>query len=123
MGIPPTIDLALVQKLQNQLREIEKGRIDGKFLDSTGAVVSGQTIIHHLLSEAHQVVGELLIFQELADSRDTSPLSEMMGDLVDTARSTKESLLGYAQSVTKEARKVSLPTVHFLQDSLGIAHL
>ena len=115
-----SIDLALVQKLQDQLREIEAGRIDGKFLDSTGAIVSGQTIIHQLLSEAHEVVGELLIFQEVDDTRNASPLAEIMGDLIETARAAKESLLEYVQSMTKEARKVSLPTVHFLQDSLGM---
>jgi hypothetical protein len=111
LSVNPSIDLALVQRLQDQLREIEKGRIEGEFHDSTGAIVSGQTIIHQLLSEAHEIVGELLVFQDVGD---TSELSDMMRDLA-----SKESLVGYLQSVAKESRKVSLPTVHFLQDSLG----
>jgi hypothetical protein len=75
----PSIDIALVQRLHDQLREIEKGRVDRKFLDSTGAIVTGQTILNQLLSEAHEIVNGMLAFQEAAD---TSQLSELMVDLV-----------------------------------------
>jgi hypothetical protein len=64
------------------------------------------------------LVALLLIYPDFSMAR--SGFS--MVDLVDTALVTKDTLVGYLQSVTEESRKVSLPTVHFLQDSLGSYH-
>jgi hypothetical protein len=112
--------------LQDQLGEIEQGRTDGKFLDVDGQIARGQAILNQLLrfvsyllmlSDAHDIVTELVIYQE---GKEAHPLSERMQELVSQAGETKDSLIHHIADTALEARKVSLSTIHYLKDSLGI---
>jgi hypothetical protein len=49
LGLANTIDPVQIQKLQDQLGEIEQGRVDGKFLDAQGQIAPGQAILNQLL--------------------------------------------------------------------------
>jgi hypothetical protein len=117
-----------IQELQDQLGEIEQGRVDGKFLDDQNHIAPGQAILNQLLrytlflkiSDAHDLVTEMLVFQESEESRDAHPLSDRLYDLVDQAQETKKALIHYVAETTEEARRFSLSTVHALKNSLGM---
>jgi hypothetical protein len=122
------VDAILIQKLQDQLGDIEQGRVDGKFYDDQGQIAPGQAILNQLLrypwrltrSDAHDIVSEILIFQEAEESQESIPLSERLCDLIEQARETKEILVHYIAETAQEARRVSLSTIHALKNSLGI---
>lgn len=62
-------------------------------------------------------------FQEIAEAPVVTPLAEVLHEVLGHARDTKETVVHYVQNTAETARKVSLPTIHFLQDSLGASFL
>jgi hypothetical protein len=124
LGVTPVIDGALLQKLRDQLSEVERDSA----VVAQGVPIPVQAILVKTIKEAHEIVTELRVFQELAESPDSTPLTDILNDLIGHARDTKETLLAYMESVAIEAKKVlsfislfkvSLPTVHYLFDSLA----
>jgi hypothetical protein len=71
-----------------------------------------------MLSDAHDIATEMVIFQEI-ESPEIHPFSERLDELIEQAGDIKEALLHYLADTAQGARRVSLSTIHFLKDSLG----
>ncbi|KXS11189.1 hypothetical protein M427DRAFT_60987 [Gonapodya prolifera JEL478] len=77
---PGSWDLAVVGEIQEELREIDSARIEGKYVDLAGEVISGQALVVDLLERCFDVAHDLL------ESRDVvvgdSPLREIYEKLI-----------------------------------------
>ncbi|KAI8926447.1 hypothetical protein BC831DRAFT_456228, partial [Entophlyctis helioformis] len=77
---PHSFSLAEVQILQEELREIDSARIDGKYIAKDGSIVSGQAIVIQLLEASFDDVHELLASREAVSG--DNPLRSIYEDLI-----------------------------------------
>lgn len=77
---PHAFSLAEVQILQQELREIDLVRIDGKYYNKEGAIISGQAACIDLLESCFEDVHELLALREAVSGE--NPLRELYETLI-----------------------------------------
>jgi hypothetical protein len=77
------------------------------------------------VSDANDIVIEMMAFHKLEEIRDIppDPLTTRLGDLIRQALETNEALVEYLADTEQEARSISLSTVHFYKNSLGLSRL
>ncbi|KAJ3362998.1 hypothetical protein HDU91_003172 [Kappamyces sp. JEL0680] len=77
---PHAFSLVQVQVLQDELREIDSARIDGKYIARDGSVVPGQASVIDLLEAAFDDCHELLAARDPVDGE--NPLRQVYEDLI-----------------------------------------
>ncbi|KAJ3128513.1 hypothetical protein HK098_004143 [Nowakowskiella sp. JEL0407] len=113
---PHAFSLIEVQTLQDQLREIDSAKVDGKFIAEDGTIVAGQGRVIDLMESCFEDVHELLA------SRDTvggdNPLRDVYEKLVDIRGQLEKIELsrGWCDSSTAQDVEKSL---YALQLRLG----
>jgi hypothetical protein len=77
------------------------------------------------VSDANDMVTEMLAFQKVEEIKDIppDPLTTRLGDLISQALETNGALVEYLADTEQEARSISLSTVHFFKNSLGLSRL
>jgi hypothetical protein len=77
---PHAFSLVEVQVIQEEVREIDSARIDGKFMTKDQSVIPGQASVIDLLEQCFDDIHELLASKDPVDSK--NPLRDVYEDLI-----------------------------------------
>lgn len=97
---PHAFSLCEVQILQEELRDIDDARIDGKFVAKTGEVISGQALVIDLLESCFDDVHELLALKDPVTG--DNPLRETYEDLIKIKARLEKARLVHRWAVRPE---------------------
>ncbi|KAJ3088918.1 hypothetical protein HK102_007638 [Quaeritorhiza haematococci] len=111
------VDPLELRFVQEHLDAIDRGAVEGKFLDADGNIPEGQATIHEQLEEAYDLVHECLV--EMEARKDSEDASSVIGVLTERATEVRDTALGYLGSAAKGVTDYSASAIYGLRDTLA----